>query len=165
MVMKKLNLIVIVALLALGTRTEAGLEIGAHYLDDTPFDPHTDILEIGESLYLSLYAEASFPPPFLTDYCWELLCDSSFGTITGGVLGPDAEDGAIYDAWWGDGRAGGFEWKDMYDPGLYVDNLLYTPQSPGYATVRLWDIGIDGQLHSVRDSIVINATLMETTLT
>jgi len=114
MVTKKLGLIIIVVLLALATVTEAGLEIGTRYLDGTPFDADTDTLDIGESLYLSLYAEESLPPPFTTDYYWELLCASWLGTITGGVLGPDAEGECyIYDAWWGDGRAGEFEHREL----------------------------------------------------
>ena len=156
---------VMVVLLALATVTEAGLEIGARYLDDTPFDPSTDILEIGESLYLSLYAEGSFSPPHSTDYYWELLCDSSLGTITGGVLGPDAEGECyIYDAWWGDGRAGEFEHRDRYGPGLYADNFLYTAQSAGHATVRLWDLGMDGYLSRITDSVVINQIPEPTTI-
>ena len=174
MVAKKLCLMVVVVLLVLPTLTEARDPVGTFkihtsYLDDTPFDPDTDVLDIGESLYLSIYAEEEFFWESGFGYFWALVCDPSLATITGGEIGPDADSGnvngsVIEDGLTtvsGDGRWGwlGYEWPEcMFDPGLYLDNFLYSPQSVGDVTVSFFDLsGSDWPLPVVgfADSVLI----------
>ena len=96
MVTKKSGLIIIVVLLVLTAVTDADNEpvgtfkIGSRYLDGTAFEPETDILDISDSLYLSIYTEEEFFWPSSFGYYWALVCDPSLAGITGGEAGPDA---------------------------------------------------------------------------
>jgi len=184
MVKKKLSLIVIVALLALGTLTEAQepvgtWEISSRYLDGTAFEPGTDFLDIGDSLYLSIYTEEAFGWPSDYGYWWALVCDPSLATITGGESGPDADTyivffgspvGLVY------GLPGDGQWGQIlsdevgcdFEPGLYMDNFLYSPQSVGDVTVSFWHLTYDpqgGPPYGVVDSIVINQVPEPTMIT
>lgn len=185
MVRKKLGLIVIVALLALATLIEAAnepvgtWEIGSRYLDGTAFEPGTDILDIGDSLYLSIYTEEAFGWGSTYGYWWALVCDPSLAGITGGESGPDADTyiaffgspaGLVYGLP-GDGQWGQI-WPDEvgcdFEPGLYMDNFLYSPQSVGDVTVSFWHLTYDpqgGPPYGVVDSIVINQVPEPTMIT
>jgi len=58
------------------------------------------------------------------------------------VLGPDAYDGYIGDR--SNGRGGWFEYDPgypgapYYGPGLYADEILYSPRYPADVTVSFW---------------------------
>lgn len=138
MVRKKSGLIVIAVLLGLAPLAQGDFVIGTRYLDGTAFEPDTDILLLDESLYLSIYAEEGFYSAGSADYYWALICEPSLATITGGVLGPDAYDGNIGDA--PNGRGGRFVYDEplYYGPGLYADEILYSPQCPADVTVEFW---------------------------
>ena len=192
MVTKKAGLIVIVILLGLflinGAVVDAlaiceppvfrpdRFHIGTRYLDGTAFDPSTDILDIADSLYLSIYAEEEFCWESGFGYGWALVGDPSLATITGGVLGPDAYDGYIsatnglfVGVVPGEGVWGKFySQNDIYfGPGLYADNFLYTPQSVGDVTVSFWHlVGVDPWAlpYGVVDSIVITQVPEPTTI-
>ncbi|MCK4291710.1 MAG: PEP-CTERM sorting domain-containing protein [Planctomycetes bacterium] len=153
--------------------------IGTRYLDGSPFDPSTDILDIADSLYLSIYAEEEFCWESGFGYGWALVSYPSLATITGGVLGPDAYGGGIYSSPVreivgapGDGQWGDFHSQnDMYfGPGLYLDNFLYSPQSVGDLTVSFWHLS-EGtgsgywDPYGVVDSIVIHQVPEPTTIT
>lgn len=166
MVTKKSGLIIVVVLLAFAPLAEADFQIGTRYLDDSPFNPDTDILDIGDSLYLSIYAEEFFADVFSSSYYWELTCDPSLATITGGVLGPDAYDGRISDH--PSGRMGWFmyEFVPEYPAGLYADEFLYSPQSVGDVTVEFWgDRGNLGGYMFFIDSVVISQVPEPMTIT
>jgi len=186
MVTKKLSLIVIVALLALVTLTEAAnepvgtWEIGTRYLDGTAFEPGTDMLDIGDSLYLSIYTEEAFGWGSTFGYYWALVCDPSLAVITGGEAGPDAD---TYVAFWGSPADAGFYgvpgdgqwgkiWPDevgcYFEPGLYMDYFLYSPEYVGDVTVSFWHLTYDpwgGPPYGVVDSIVINQVPEPMTIT
>jgi len=187
MVTKKSGLITIVVLLALATLTEAAnepvgtWEIGTRYLDGTAFEPGTDILDIGDSLYLSIYTDEEFGWGSTFGYYWALVCDPSLAIITGGEAGPDADfvafwgspAGLVYglpgDGQWGQMWAGGFDSVGpFFEPGLYIDNFLYSPQSVGDVTVSFWHLSADpqgGPPYGVVDSIVINQVPEPMTIT
>ncbi|MCK4294031.1 MAG: PEP-CTERM sorting domain-containing protein [Planctomycetes bacterium] len=160
MATKKSGLIFIIVLLALAPFGQADFQIGTRYLDGTAFEPDTDILRLDENLYLSMYAEEVFPTGSAV-VRWQLLCDRSLATITGGVLGPDAYDGIIYAHPGGRGRQGWFDYDPWlgpgYEPGVYADNILYTPQSLGDVTVEFWSNGgmIGAPDYYLADSVVI----------
>jgi len=169
MVTKKSGLIFIIVLLALAPLGQADFQIGTRYIDGTPFEPDTDILGLDENLYLSMYAEEFFPSGSAVVH-WQLLCDPSLATITGGVLGPEAYDGIIYAHPGGRGRQGWFDYDPWlgpgYEPGVYADNFLYTPQSLGDVTVEFWSSrgGLSGEMELV-DSIVITQVPEPMTIT
>lgn len=169
MLTKKLSLIITVVL-ALAPLAQGGFQIGTRYLDDRPFDPDTDVLDIGESLYLSIFTDER-EQSSLSGYFWALVCDFSLASITDGEAGPDA----YYVKIWGpasvlwdvpgsvpegeDGRVGefGYDLYAIYPPGLYADNFLYSPMAVGDVTVRFLELDASsGEIWSVPDSIVIH---------
>jgi hypothetical protein len=168
MVGKRCGLIVLVVLLVFGAAAEAGFQIGTRYLDERPFDPDTDFLDIYESLYLSIWTDEDVLG-HMEVYAWALVCDWSLAAITGGEAGPDAEWGVSFsgsasalwdvplsvpedeDGQWG--RIGGFE----LGPGVYLEKFVYTPEAVGNVTVRFVEINDStGAILSVPDSIVIH---------
>lgn len=187
MVTKKSGLITIVVLLGLAAVTEAAnepvgtWEIGSRYIDGTAFEPDTDILDISDSLYLSIYTEEEFFFPSTTGYWWALVCEPSLAGITGGEAGPDAYlvgilgspvDAELYGVP-GDGQWGKFSVQEpliegIYGPGLYADNFLYSPESAGDVTVSFWHLTADPwgyPPYGVVDSIVINQVPEPMTIT
>ena len=182
MVTKKSGLIIIVVLLVLGTLTEAAnepvgtWEIGTRYIDGTAFEPDTDMLDIGDSLYLSIYTEEAFGWASTFGYYWALVCEASLAGITGGEAGADATEGSIFyfygsasDLWevpgsvpeHEDGQYGVIGNDDpapgvFLEPGVWLDNFLYSPMAVGDVTVRFLEISsVDGTIGRVPDSIVI----------
>ena len=183
MVTKRLSLIVIVALLVLATLANAvdepvgTFKIGTRYLDGTAFEPDTDILDIGDSLYLSIYADEGFYWPSSFGYLWALTTDSPSATITGGVKGPDAYMVVFYGSTNDligdppDGQCGRIELEDfvpgIYGPGLYMDDFLYSPHSVGEAAVNFWHLtpSPGWEPYGVVDSIVITQVPEPMTIT
>lgn len=179
MVTEKLSLIIIIVLLALAPLSEAGyepvgtFEIGTRYVDGTTFDPDTDILDISDSLYLSIYNEEEFGWPSGFGYWWALVCDPSLATITGGEAGPAAYKVGFYGSpvghiygLPGDGEHGwiGYETEPpIYAAGLYMYNILYSPQSVGDVTVSFWHT-TQVDTYGVIDSIVIHQIPEPTTI-
>ena len=174
MVTKKSGLIIIVVL-ALTSLVEGGFQIGTRYVDGRPFEPDTDILQLDESLYLSIWTDELVFGTELWGYYWALVCDWSLATITGGEAGPDAPPlvyfyGSASELWDALVPPGAVtipededgQWGQIWDlelwPGLYLDNFLYTPISAGDVTVRFLKISGDfvGEVLSVPDSIVIH---------
>ncbi len=164
MVGKRSHLIVLVLLLGLGSAAEAGFQIGTRYLDDRPFDPDTDLLDINESLYLSIWTDETVWG-IMERYDWALLCDSMLAEISDGEAGPDAKWGVVFygsaPIWLPsvpeqeNGQSGAIG-GDELDPGLYLDKFVYTPKAVGDATVRFLELhpGL-GEIVSVPHSIVI----------
>ena len=179
MAIKKSGLIIVVVLLVLAAATVSAevvgtFEIGTRYVDGTAFDPDTDILDVGESLYLSIYTDEWFVAYSTAGYFWALVCDPSLATITGGELGPDALGGGIGNTAGlvgvpGYGRAGIISPPPLhsmtYYPGLYLDNFLYTPQSAGDVTVSFWELDKDLFPYGVVDSVVISQVPEPVTIT
>ena len=176
---KGLVLIILGVFLVFAPLAKADFEIGVRYTDGTAFDPATDILDIGESLYLSLYVPAGTtvsPQGSSAFYYWDLVCNVSQAQITGGVLGPDAYLGYVGSTYCRiTGRGGNFR-SDVdeygvligYPEGVYADDFLYSPQSLGSVTIELW--GSKGRLSppsdsfEIIDSLVINQIPEPTTV-
>jgi len=162
-------MIVLLTVVVLGAVAEAGFQIGMRYVDGRPFDPDTDVLDINESLYLSVYTDEP-EHGHLNQYAWALVCDKSLANIMGGEAGPDAPWGVTFygpaSQLWDipgsvpedeDGRYGAIEGVQDIDPGLYLDKFLYTPISAGDVLVRFLRLDTSGgEIVRVPDSIVIH---------
>jgi len=162
-------MIVLLTVVFLGTVAQAGFQIGTRYLDGRPFDPDIDVLDISESLYLSMWTD-EWVTGYMERYDWALVWNKSLATITGGEASPDAEIGFVFH-FYGSACCSECGWFNPEDedcqrgtimpfelpPGLYLDNFLYTPISAGDATVCFLEIhGGTGTIMSVPDSIVIH---------
>jgi len=164
MVGKRSDLIVLVLLVGLGPAAQGGFQIGTRYLDDRPFDPDTDVLDINESLYLSMWTDEMVWGS-MGQYIWALVCDMSMATITGGEVGPDVEwrvefSGSASDLWsvpeHEDGQYGSIGSFEL-GPGLYLDKFVYTGISAGDVEVRFLEVSSSsGAIIDVPDSIVIH---------
>ena len=165
-------MILLVIVVILGPVAEAGFQIGARYLDDRPFDPDTDVLDISESLYLSIWTD-EWVYGSMEQYMWALVCDRSLASITGGEAGPDALWGVVFygsasDLWSvpedEDGQSGSI-WDDVLPAGLYLDRFAYTPISAGDVPVRFLEVSSSsGGILDVPDSIVIHQVPEPTTI-
>jgi len=162
----KLIFVFVGIFLVLASSARADFTISTRYTDGTEFNPDIDTLDIEESLYLSIVAEETVQGG-LSVYYWDLICDSSLGTITGGTLGPDGYGGNIRNPYLGDnGRGGYFAYMPydpnddpmtytfgMYEAGTYADYFLYSPQSLGNVTIEFW--GSKGRSSPPEDSFEI----------
>jgi len=162
MVGKRSGLVVVV-LLALGAPAEAAFQIGTRYLDDRPFEPDTDVLDINDSLYLSIWTDERVWGQ-MGVYEWAVVCEGSLATISGGEAGPDAKSGVTFlgstPSWLvpeeEHGQWGVIQGEEL-EPGLYLDKFVYKPLSVGGVTVRLYEISYStGAIEGVPDSIVIH---------
>ncbi len=163
---RKIGLMLVVFLVWNGGVALGGFQIGTRYLDDRPFDPDTDVLDINESLYLTMWTD-EWVGGTMGQYMWALVCDWSLASITGGEAGPDAESRVVFygsasDLWsvpeHEDGQSGLIGVPDeTLDPGLYLDKLVYTPISAGDVEVRFLEVSSNsGAIIDVPDSIVIH---------
>ena len=160
------GLMVMALLLCNGGVVLGGFQIGTRYLDDSPFNRDTDVLDISESLYLSMWTD-EWVYGSMGQYLWALVCDRSLASITGGEAGPDAVyswgvefSGSASDLWsvpqHEDGQYGSIGGEEL-PGGLYLDNFVYTPISAGGVEVRFLRISShSGGILSVPDSIVIH---------
>lgn len=158
-----------VVMVVLAQVAQGGFQIGTRYLDDTPFDPDIDVLGLDESLYLSCYTDETVSG-HMGGYYWALVCEASLATITGGEPGADATEGSIFLFY---GSASGFsenedgQWGAIgnddpspgvfLEPGVWLDNFLYSPMAVGDVTVRFLEISSGSfTIVSVPDLIVIH---------